>query len=138
MYFSLQEREKRDFFNYQKVQRKLEKLSDDELNSRYVTAKSKYDYKKNMFFVITILIIIFTIFLKCFSGIYKESLKVVILNQSNLAEEAKIVLIILLMIFIIIVVFVVFAVAFHLRGLSDIYKDLLCIEKAIEKRFNYE
>lgn len=49
MYFSLQEREKREYSNYKKEYNRLKELSEDELNARYINTQSKYGYKKICF-----------------------------------------------------------------------------------------
>lgn len=61
-FISLQEREKRAFFQYNKERNYYEQFSDRELSSRYVNIKAAYEHKKTIasLFLISILLAILT------------------------------------------------------------------------------
>lgn len=136
MYFSLQEREKREYSNYKKEYNRLKELSEDELNARYINTQSKYGYKKNLFslFIITVLITALTSAWSFFSGFSKNLLQIMVSDQTDIAEAAKVVLFISGIVFIAVIIAIVVTVVFYLQVLCDLNKTLLMIEEIRKKQ----
>ena len=130
MYFSFQEREKREISNCLEEYNRLEELAEDELTARYILIKAKYRFKKNLFlfFILTVLVTAFSVWSFCFNS-YRNLLQIIISNQTEIAETAKAVFLISGITFTTIIIAFAVTVVFCLRALHDLNKTLLMIEE---------
>ena len=137
MYFSFQEREKREISNCLEEYKRLEELAEDELTARYILIKAKYRFKKNLFlfFILTVLLTAFSVWSFCFNS-YRNLLQIIISNQTEIAETAKAVFLISGITFTAIIIAFVITVIFCLRALHDMNKKLLLIEEVKKNKEN--
>ncbi len=137
MYFSFQEREKREISNCMEEYNRLERLAEDELTARYILIKAKYRFKKNLslFFILTVPVIAFSLWSFCFN--FSENLlQITASNQTEIAETAKAVFLISSITFTAIIIAFVVTVIFCLRALYDLNKRLLLIEEIKKNQEN--
>ncbi len=137
MYFSFQEREKREISNCLEEYNRLEKLDEDELTARYILIKARYRFKKNLFlfFILTVLIIAFSVWSFCYN-FYENMLQITACNQTEIAEAVKAVILIFGISFTAIIIAFSVTVIFSLRALHDLNKTLLMIEEMKKKQEN--
>ena len=137
MYFSFQEREKREISNCLEEYNRLEKLAEDELTARYILIKAKYRFKKNLFlfFIFIVLMTAFSAWSFCFS-FSKNLLQMIASNQTDIAEAVKAVFLISGISFIALIIAVAVTVIFCLRALHDLDKRLLLIEEIRKNQEN--
>lgn len=129
MYFSLQEREKREYAQYRKVRCKLESLSDDELNSRYINFVAKYNYKKHLFFVILVALLLVGLAIwELFYSFFDQMLQIYSLHEASTEEIAEFGLIFSSGFLVFLCLIVLFYMIVYLKDLRSMYKQLLFIE----------
>lgn len=130
MYFTLQEREKRVYAQYEQDRRQLEELTEREQHERYVTLKTTLEYRKQVFLFVIAGIVLSSItrLWNSFFDYFKLSIQLY-LDTINTLNESKLIWVIssFLVIMAILVFFV--GVIIYLRNTSAIYRKLLIVEK---------
>lgn len=130
MYFTLQEREKRSYARYENDRSQLESLTEREQHERYVTLKTKLEYRKQVFlFVITgVVLSSITGLWKTFFNYFKTSLQLYLTNVNTLSES-KLIWAISSFLMIVAILALFISVIIYLRNTYSIYRKLLIIEK---------
>lgn len=135
MHFTYAECNKRIYSQYKIERRKLEALSKDELECRYIDIKSTYEYKKNIFtfLMVTILIVGVTNIWEIF---YKFCIKVFHLQMATTQQqEAVMVVVYITIILVVFVTVVIFAfMILYLRSVYRLHKQLLMVEKVLRNK----
>lgn len=134
MYFTLQEREKRLYDQYERDRRQLEALTEREQHERYVTLKTTLEYRKQVFLFVIAGIVLSSItgLWKSFFDYFKTSIQLY-LDNINTLNESKLIWVIssFLVIMAILVLFV--SVIIYLRNTYAVYRKLLIVEKIIKE-----
>lgn len=136
MYFSLREREKRKYISYEKERTRLELLSIRELSSHYIDAKSKYEYKKNIFsfFLVSILVAGLVDIWKVFYKFLTKAIQISALNEGNALDITKVSLIIFTIVFITIVSVIFVLLISYLKSIHSLHKQILLMEEVRNSR----
>lgn len=132
LYFSYQERKKRQYKKYDKERKKLESLTNRQLDFEYIEAKNNYQHKKNIYslFLGTLLLAILT----KFSSVFYETInqiRVVYKGVLGTPEEAwiRITMIVYISISIIFIVTIFIVIVSYLNSLKNLHKKILLIEE---------
>lgn len=131
MFFSLQEREKREYIRYKNEYEKLEKISVSELSSRYVNTKSMHEHKKNVFSFFVVTILMATI-MGVWEHIYSFCVKIlemIYLNQGKIENISIISFIVASGIFTFMIVLAFIFLISSIKELYILHKKLLIIEE---------
>lgn len=130
MYCTLQEREKRTYKLYEKNRKYLEALSSWQLHERYISLKSKYEFKKSFsaFLVVTLFLSILGGVWKTFYVLFQKTLTL-FLNQENSITTTKVILLISTYILVVLVIVMFICIFLYLKNLYGIYEQLLLIEE---------
>lgn len=131
MRFSLQEREKQQYERYKQAVSKINCLTDDELSSRYIYAKARYESKKSMasFYLVAILISILSGTWEYFFEFFTQIFTVAYANQGAAADIAQVALVLSVIITVFVAMAVFIGLAFLSKGLYSAHRDLLLIEE---------
>lgn len=135
MSISFKERKKKAFQNYKKEVKRLEDMADDEVDFEYINLKSKYDHKKNVFFIfiLTIIICFLVNVWKYFFNIIEKIIQLTV-NQEIEFAIAKVLFIGTITIIVFITVLTFFVIQSYLKQMHGIYMELLIVEEIKKKQ----
>ena len=130
MYFSLQERKKRELKRYRKKLKSYEELDADEIELKYMNAKSAYEHKKIVLSALMVSIVL-SVIMDMWKRFFELTGKILQYYASNLGsnEIAKATFVVY-MVFIVFVTLIVFSILiYNVKELRMLHKDLIIIEK---------
>lgn len=132
LWFSLQEREKREFHRFQKELECLNLLSDDEIISIDINLKSKYGRSKNIFtfLIVTVLLSLLGSVTAFFFSIGNAILKIYI----GKPQEAKIILILMIILYLVFLISIMLVLLANIKTMYDYKKRIYIVEEVRKKR----
>lgn len=135
MSISFQERKKKALEKYRKEVNRLEDIADDEVDFEYINLKSKYEHKKNVFFIfiLTIIISILMNVWKYFFNIIEKAIQFII-NQGIEVAIAKAVLMSTVSVIALITVLTFLVIQSYVKQMHEIYMELLIVEEIKKKQ----
>lgn len=131
MYFSFQERKKREYRLDKMKYEQLKSMTDEQLTFEYINTKTKYEYKKNVFtlFLITIVLSVIMNVWKYFFNFLNKALQFASMYQENVIDVMKIGFIIAIIIVLSIKMVILMILLVSIRQLYLLYKYLLLIKE---------
>ncbi|HJD45831.1 MAG TPA: hypothetical protein H9909_03205 [Candidatus Mediterraneibacter norfolkensis] len=123
MYFSYQERKKREMESYKKELHRLKDLDKDELDLEYIDVLVEYEHRKN---ILTVFIL--TVVIAMLLYMFVQSLIEYVGTQSGASETAEVFFFILLVSALFITVVILIILFSHVKRMKDLYRRRLVIE----------
>lgn len=136
MSISFEERKKKALEKYKKEVKRLEDMADDEVDFEYINLQSKYEHKKNVFFIfiLTSIICLLMNVWKYFFNIIEKIIQLTV-NQEIEFAIAKVLFIGTITIIVFITVLTFFVIQSYLKQMHGIYMELFIVEE-IQKKQN--
>lgn len=138
MFFSFQERKKRELECYRQEKKRLQKMEKDEMELEYINLKSEYERKKNILFVFMTAIVV-SILLYTWSAFFELARKIMQYAASASdggIEIAKVTFYLCVILIIFVTVVAVGILVIHIRRIGQLYKKILMIEEVKKERDN--
>ncbi|EGO8511478.1 hypothetical protein ELZ39_11350 [Enterococcus faecalis] len=132
LYFTYQERKKRQYKEYDKERKKLESLTNRQLDFEYIEVKNNYQYKKNIYslFLGTLLLATLT---KSNSIFYETIHQIGVVYKDVLGTQGeawlRITMIVYISVSIIFVLTIFIVIVSYLTSLKNLHKKILLIEE---------
>lgn len=136
MSLSFQERKERELMRYRQEVIRLKSLDDDELDLQYINLKSQYEYKKNIWLIVmlTIIISILMDVWKYFYNFIGKIQQLVILSQRDNIGTVRVVFVITVILIIFITILILGMLVLYMRKMHRTYKNLIVVEEIRNKR----
>jgi|GEM_PF-3072906 len=131
MYYSLSEREKREFVCYEKERKLFAKLSKHELSARYVNTKARYEYKKNLSSLVLVTILVSGLInvWDIFRSFTENILQTVAVEQTYTEDIMYLGFILSLIIFAFAAILILILLVSNLKSLHFLHRSLLLMEE---------
>ena len=130
-YFSLQGQAERQYSRYEKEYHSLAQLSEKELSAKYVTVKSKYEHKKNIFFF-SVVTIILTSLMGIWEGFYRAAegmASMADFEEMGLSFWVEFTVRFYSIMFVFAIVVLIASLVRYAKNISILHRELLLIEE---------
>lgn len=135
VYYSLQEKKKRELRLYKDKVKAFKEMEADKIDLEYINLKSEYEHRKVVLsiFMVSIIISVVMNIWKYFYEFVEKAIYYASSGQANKADEAYVVFAIFSIIIGFITVVVIVALIMYVRKMYQISKELIIVEELRKK-----